>query len=79
MDDSHSEQLMSFKNREGLTEKNKKELTQKDIHTMGDLTEVHGNEVRWIDLQRIEATFLSGMIANKTPKQTPLHLRQGTC
>ena len=51
MDDSHSEQWMSFKNRIGLTEQNKKELVQKDIHTMGDLTEVRGNEVRWIDLQ----------------------------
>ena len=79
MNDSDSEQLMSFKNRIGLTEQNKKELIQKDIHTMGDLTEVRGSEVRWIDLQRIKATFLSGMIVNKTPKQSPLHLSQGTC
>ena len=79
MDKTHSEQLMSFKNRKGMTEQNKVDLVQRDIHTMGDLTEVRGNVVRWIDLQRIQATFLSGLIANKTPEQTPLHLRQGSC
>ena len=79
MDDSHSEQLMSFKHRKNLTEKDKKALTENDVHTFGDLTEVVNDQVKWVDLRRIKATFLSNLIAGKTPRQTALHLRQGIC
>ena len=67
------------KNRKNLTAKDKKVLVENDVHTFGDLTEVVNGQVRWIDLRRIKATFLSSMITDKTPRQTPLHLRQGTC
>ena len=79
MDDSHSEQLMSFKHRMSLTEEDKKALTENDVHSFGDLTEVVNDQVKSVDLRRIKATFLSNLIAGKTPRQTALHLRQGTC